>query len=82
MRWVTDKQCQGCGDFLVVYPVSTKMSKINERTLPGWTRCECKPKFQEITTFEMESLVPGWKRIINPKGDEANEEETEPVSGT
>jgi len=78
MFFKTMKQCEACGEFLVIYPVSTKMSRINERTLPAWSRCECQPRFQEITTFELESLVPDWKQIINPKGEEEHETE---VSG-
>lgn len=79
MFFRTKEPCLACGTEVLVYPVSTKMSRINERTLPGWKKCECRPyRFQEITRSEFDVLAPGWQKLINPKED-ANEDQ---VSGT
>lgn len=70
MFFRTKEPCFACGAEVLVYPASTKMSRINERTLPGWKRCECQPyRFHEITRTEFDALVPGWEKLINPKDD-------------
>lgn len=62
--------CLVCRGEMLVYPASSKMARINERTLPGWKRCECQPyRFHEITRMEFDALVPGWEKLINPKED-------------
>lgn len=63
--------CTVCQGEVLVYPASTKMSRINERTLPGWKRCLC--SFDEITRAEFSALVPGWEKLLNPKADEDDE---------
>lgn len=71
MFFRTKEPCVACGAEVLVFPASTKMSKINERTLPGWKRCECQPyRFHEITRNEFDALAPGWEKLINPKMDE------------
>ncbi len=67
MFFRTKEPCTVCTGEVLVYPVSTKMSRINERTLPGWKKCHC--GFNEITRAEFSVLVPGWEKLINPKDD-------------
>lgn len=68
MFWRIKAPCTECGGDVVVYPASIHMSRINERTLPAWTKCFC--SFNEIDMGTLNSLVPDWKQLINPKGDE------------
>lgn len=67
MFFNTGRFCEICNAEILVYPCSTKMGKINARSLPGWKRCECRPyKFHEISTVEFNSLVPGWQDRLAP----------------
>jgi hypothetical protein len=62
----TDQVCPDCNAEIMVYPCSIKMGKVNARSLPGWKRCECKPKFNEISSAEFDALVPGWRELLVP----------------
>jgi len=66
MHFGTQAFCPNCNADILVYPAYTTVAKINQRSLPAWKRCECKPKLQEITTAEFDFLVPGWKERIAP----------------
>ena len=66
MHFGTLEHCPKCEAHILVYPAYTTVAKINQRSLPGYKRCECKPKFQEITSAEFEALVPGYKDRIAP----------------
>jgi hypothetical protein len=66
MRFETNIECPACNTPIVVFPAYLTVSKITQRSLPAWKRCECKPRLQEITTSEFDALVPGWTEIINP----------------
>jgi len=66
MRFETNETCLACNTPVVVFPAYLTVAKITQRSLPGWKRCECRPRFQEITTAEFDALVPGWHEIINP----------------
>lgn len=67
MHFKTNAVCVSCNGEVVVYPASKKMSRINERTLPGWEKCHC--GFNEITRMQFDTMVPGWEKLINPKED-------------
>jgi hypothetical protein len=43
------------------------MGKVNARSLPGWTRCECYHRFNEISAVEFDILVPGWRDKLEPE---------------
>jgi hypothetical protein len=49
------------------------MGKVNARTLPGWTRCECYHRFNEISAVEFDILVPGWRDKLEPETEEETE---------
>lgn len=66
MHFATEHQCPQCAAPIVVYPAYLTVAKINQRSLPGWKRCECQPRFQEISTSEFDVLVPAWKELIDP----------------
>lgn len=67
MLFETDQVCPDCNVYLVVYPCSIKMGKVNARTLPGWKRCECsRYRFNEISSSEFDELVPGWRDRLAP----------------
>lgn len=66
MFFQTGQACTDCNAEIVVYPCSIKMGKVNARTLPGWKRCECKPRFNEISSAEFDALVPGWRELLIP----------------
>jgi len=66
MHFETEESCPSCLAVYLVYPAYTTVAKINQRSLPAWKRCECKPRFQEITTAEFDALVPGWHERIAP----------------
>lgn len=66
MKFDTDITCPSCNTNFKVYPAYLTVSKINQRSLPAWKRCECKPRFHEITMAEFDALVPGWRELIDP----------------
>jgi hypothetical protein len=66
MFFKTAHVCPDCNVEIMVYPCSIKMGKVNARSLPGWKRCECKPKFNEISSAEFDALVPGWRELLVP----------------
>jgi len=66
MFFPTGEVCTSCGAEILVYPCSVKMGKVNARSLPGWKRCECKQRFNEISSAEFDSLVPGWRDRLAP----------------
>lgn len=66
MYFSTGQFCPDCNAEILVYPTSTKMGKVNARTLPGWKRCECKPRFTEISSAEFDALVPNWNDRLTP----------------
>lgn len=62
----TEIACPKCNTNYRVFPFYNTVAKINQRSLPATRRCECRPRFQEITTAEFDALVPGWKDRIAP----------------
>ncbi len=78
MIFKTGQACPICNAEIWVYPCSTKMSKVNARSLPGWTRCECTPRFNELCSAEFDELVPGWRDRLAP--DEGDGEELPEIS--
>jgi transcription elongation factor Elf1 len=66
MRFETEFQCPKCGAAYIVYPAYPTVAKTVQRSLPAWKRCECAPRFEEITTAEFEALVPGWRDLMDP----------------
>lgn len=66
MHFKTQEYCPDCKAQIVVYPAYTTIAKMNQRSLPAWKRCECRPHFQELTTAEFDALVPGWHELIDP----------------
>jgi hypothetical protein len=70
MRFETETVCESCITPITVFPAYDTVSKCSQRSLPGWKRCECRPRLQEITTAEFDALVPGWHEIMNPGNPE------------
>jgi hypothetical protein len=74
MFFRTEQVCPNCNAEILVYPCSTKMGKVNARSLPGWTRCECYHRFNEISAVEFDILVPGWRDKLEPEADTSDPE--------
>jgi len=66
MFFETEKQCDKCGAAYIVYPAYDTVAKVRQRSLPAFKRCECRPRFAEITTAEFDALVPGWDSLMKP----------------
>jgi len=68
MHFGTLEYCPDCKAHILVYPAYTTIAKINQRSLPAFKRCECIPRFHEISTAEFEALVPNYKELMD-QGD-------------
>lgn len=66
MFFETEVACTACGVNYKVYPFYNTVAKTKQRSLPATKRCECKPRFEEISTAEFDTLVPGWDVLMNP----------------
>lgn len=64
MFFNTEEVCAVCGDLVTVYPVYSTVAKVRQRSLPAQKKCSC--GWEEITTSELDSLVPDWDKIMNP----------------
>jgi hypothetical protein len=78
IRFDNMEVCYKCQDWKTVHLAGDKLSKINERTLPAWTKCRC--GWNEITTAELTRLAKWWRDALTPDDnvddDEGSIEET------
>ena len=68
MFWKLKDACSECGSEVILYPAGHTMSRINERTLPGWKSCRC--GIHEIPRTTLDACVPDWENAFKPEKDD------------